>query len=81
MMNKPEVHFQSRHESGNIYATLSLVQWALRKQHRITDYNNLRDRVLNEAQSYDEALSIIREVVDLIDDDGIYNVDRNKSIV
>lgn len=72
MMTKPEVHFQSRHESGNIYALLGLVRWQLRKQHRITDYNNLRDRVLNEARSYDEALGMIREIVDLIDDDKVF---------
>ncbi len=72
MITKPEVHFQSRHESGNIYALLGIVRWQLRKQHRHSDYNNMRDRVLNEAQSYDEALSMIRELVTLIDDDKIY---------
>lgn len=68
-MKQPEVHFASCHESGNIYAVLGLVRNALRKQRRYTDYNNLRDRVLNEAGSYVEALSMIREVVTLIDDD------------
>lgn len=66
-----EVHFRSRHESGNIFVILSLVRRELQKQHRITDYNNLRDRVTSSG-SYEEALAIIRETVSLIDDDGIY---------
>ena len=67
-MKKPEVHFRSGGESGNIYFILGLVRDALRKQRRITDYNNLRDRVLHSG-SYAEALRIIRETVSLIDDD------------
>lgn len=66
-----EIHFRSRHESGNIFAILAMVRWELQKQRRITDYNNLRDRVTSSG-SYEEALAIIRETVNLIDDDGIY---------
>lgn len=68
-MNKPTVHFNSRGESGNIYWILGAVRTALRKQRRITEYNDLRDRVFASG-SYQEALAIIREYVDLIDDDG-----------
>ncbi len=68
-MKKPEVHFRSRCESGNIYFILGMVRDVLRKQRRITDYNNLRDQVLHSS-SYAEALRIIREKVNLIDDDN-----------
>ena len=69
MTEKPTMHFRSRHESGNIYWILAAVRRVLQKQRRITDYNNLRDRV-TASGSYQEALAIIRERVNLIDDDG-----------
>ena len=68
-MDKPTIHFRSRHESGNIFVILALVRRELQKQHRINDYNNLRDRV-TASGSYEEALAVIRETVNLIDDDG-----------
>lgn len=68
-MNKPTIHFRSRHESSNIFVILALVRREMQKQRRITDYNNLRDRV-TASGSYQEALAIIRETVNLIDDDG-----------
>lgn len=71
-MKKPTVHFQSRHESGNIYFLTGLVRNALQRQQRITDWNSLRDKIFSDSHSYDEALSHIREYVDLIDDDGVY---------
>lgn len=63
---KPVVYFQSKGESGNIYYILGMVQRELRKQRKINDFNELRDRVYN-SHSYEEALSVIREYVDLID--------------
>ena len=72
-MKKPEIHFQSRHESGNTLYILGMVRDALRKQRRYTDYNNLRDAVLN-AGSYEEALALMNEHVTLIDDDGLYDL-------
>lgn len=69
-MKKEKVEFSSSGESGNIYCIIGLVQRALRKQQRITDYNTMRDRVF-ESQSYADALAIIREYVDLVDMDGI----------
>jgi hypothetical protein len=43
----------------------------MRKQRRITEYNDLRDRVTSSG-SYTEALAEIRKVVDLVDEDGVY---------
>ena len=71
-MQKAVIHFRSRRESGNIYWLIGAAQVELHKQQRITDYNTMRDRILNGADSYEEALAIIREYVDLIDDDGRY---------
>lgn len=65
-----EIHFRSRHESGNIFVILGMVRDEMRRQHRITEYNDL----WQEAQKgdYEDALCLIREKVDLIDDDGVY---------
>lgn len=70
-MKKPEIHFRSHSQSGNIFFILGMVRNALQKQRRITDYNNLRDKVFTTG-SYKEALAVIRETVTLIDDDGKY---------
>lgn len=70
-MKKAELHFQSRHETGNIYAIMGLARDVLRKQRRITDYNEMWERV-QDSWSYPDALAVIREYVDLIDDDGVY---------
>lgn len=69
-MEKATIHFRSRHESGNIFVLLGLVRREMQKQRRITEYNDLWEQV--QAGSYDDALRLIREKVDLIDDDGIY---------
>ena len=68
-MKRPEVHYQSRHETGNIFAILALVRTALRKERRIAEFNELWDRV-QKAGSYENALDIINEKVRLIDDDN-----------
>ena len=65
-MTTPIIYFYSRTESGNIFHILGLVRREMQKQHRITEYNNLRDRVTSSG-SYFEALAIIREYVDLHD--------------
>lgn len=65
-MNKPVIEYHSKGESGNIYWLLSAAQRALRKQRKISEYNNLRDGVL-ASQSYLEALSVMAEHIDLID--------------
>jgi len=70
-MAKAEVHFRSRHESGNIYWIIGAARVELHRQQRIMDYNQMRDRIL-ASHSYDDALAIIREYIDLVDDDGRY---------
>lgn len=74
-MKKPEVHFRSRHESGNTLYILGMVRDVLRKQRRYTDFNNLRDAVLN-AGSYEEALQLMNQHVTLIDDDEYYDLNQ-----
>lgn len=68
-MKKPIIHFESRGPSGNIFWILGTVRNSMQKQRRITDYNTMWERVQNSG-SYEAALAIIREYVDLIDDDG-----------
>lgn len=65
------VYFESSGPSGNIYSILGGVRNVLKKELRINDYNTMLDRVLSSG-SYDEALSIIREYVVLIDKNGRY---------
>ena len=62
--SKPVIEYDPHGRSGNIYWILGEVSKIMRKQRRITDFNNLRDRVF-EAQSIDEALEIIGEEVSL----------------
>ena len=68
---KKAIHFKSQGESGNIYAILAKVSSFMLKQKRIPEFNELRDRVYASG-SYESALGILREEVDLIDDDGKY---------
>lgn len=65
-MDKPKIMFDSRGESGNIYWILGKVQLAMKKQRRYTEFNELRDRVF-ESKSYEDALAIIGEYVNLVD--------------
>ena len=67
---KAVIHFRSRHETGNIYWILGAVRMQMQKERRITDYNNAWERV--QQTDYAGALKILRELVDLIDDDGRY---------
>ena len=69
-MTKDVIHFQSRHESGNIYWIMGKVRDIMRKERRITDWNNAWERI--QKTDYAGALAILRELVDLIDDDGRY---------
>ena len=66
-MNKPELRYNSRGETGNIYWRLGELSRIMRSQNQISVYNEIRDRVF-KAQSYQEALEIIGEVVTLIDE-------------
>ena len=69
-MPKAEIHFHSRGASGNIYWILGAVRMQMQKEHRITDYNNAWEQI--QQTDYAGALAILRELVDLIDDDGRY---------
>ena len=69
-MAKAVIHFQSSHETGNIYWIMGKVRDIMRKERRITDWNNAWDRI--QKTDYAGALAILRELVDLIDDDGRY---------
>lgn len=63
---KQVVKYDSRGPSGNIFAILGQVRNILQKQQRINDYNELWDRV-NNSESYEDALKIINEYVNLVD--------------
>lgn len=62
------VYFDSMGPSGNIYAVLSLCKESVSKK----ELNELAAKVFS-SKSYEEALSRIREYVDLIDVSGRYN--------
>ena len=64
------LHFQSRHETGNIFVILSMVRREMQKQHRISEYNDLWQKA--QYKDYATIIRLIREKVDLIDDDGVY---------
>jgi hypothetical protein len=66
MNQKPIIFFESMGPSGNIYAVLSAVRHELHKRRRINEYNEVWERVQN-AKSYEEALQIIGEKVNIID--------------
>lgn len=68
MKEKQIVHFQSRHESGNIFWILGAVRKIMQKERRITEYNDMWEAV-QKSGSYEEALQIIGQHVWLIDDD------------
>ena len=70
-MKKAEIHFRSHGPSGNVYAILGAVRVQMQKERRITDYNEMWKRV-QDSWSYPDALEVIREYVNLIDDDGRY---------
>ena len=57
---KPIIEYDPYGHTGNIFWILGEVSKIMRKQCRIIDYNDLRDRVF-EAQSYEDALAIISE--------------------
>ena len=64
-MKKPIVEYMRKGPRGNVYYILGQVRDALRKQHRITDYNNMWEKVQN-CHSYEEALDIMKEYVELV---------------
>ena len=69
-MKKAEIHFRSAGASGNIYWIMGAVRQQMQKERRITDWNNAWERI--QQSDYPGALAIMRELVNLIDDDGRY---------
>lgn len=65
-MTKEKVEYSRSGPSGNIYYIIGKAQLALRKQHCILDYNEMWERV-QKSHSYDEALAIIGEYVELVE--------------
>lgn len=69
-MKKAEIHFQSHGPSGNVYVIMGMVRQQMQEERRITDWNNAWERI--QKTDYEGALAIMREMVNLIDDDGRY---------
>lgn len=44
---KAEIHFRSRHETGNIYWIMGAVRDQMRRESRHTDWNNAWERIQN----------------------------------
>lgn len=70
-MNKPRVEIHSQGPEGNIYFIIGKARDALRKARRISDYNDMWERV-QKSKSYPAALAEIRKEIDLIDLDGAF---------
>ena len=66
------VEFDRDAPNGNIFAILGAVKQEMRKQQRITDYNEMWERV-QKSENYNAALRIIGEYVTLIDTTGYNN--------
>jgi hypothetical protein len=69
-MKKPIVEYASSGPSGNIYYILGKAKTALRKQRRITDYNEMWERV-QDSGNYKAALEVIGEYVELVDTNAL----------
>ena len=65
-MNKPELIYDSRGESGNIFWILGQAQRLMKRNGRIAEWKDIWERV-QSAGSYEEALAIIGEEVTLKD--------------
>jgi hypothetical protein len=68
---KPVIYFNSTGNSGNIFFILAEVKRELQKEGRAQDFNEMWEAV-QKSGGYTEALSIIREYVDLVDLDLKY---------
>lgn len=76
-MNRPTVHFASRHSSGNTLWILGAVCCALKQQNRNEEAEAVQDEVLHHSLSYMEALKKMNRYVRLIDDDEYYDLNSN----
>ncbi len=62
----PDVIYDSHGPSGNIFAILGQVKRTMKNQQRSSEFDQLWNRV-NQSGSYEEALEIIGEYVNLVD--------------
>ena len=67
-MSKPVIKYSPRGATGNIYWIVGQLRNIMRQQRRIDAFNRLWERV-QMANSYDDALKIISEEVDLVEVD------------
>ena len=65
-MKKPVLKYDSSGPEGNIFWILGQAQRLMKRNGRITEWKDVWDRV-QHAGSYDEALAIIGEEIDLRD--------------
>lgn len=65
MRKKPIVYIDIDGPDGNVLFMLSKVKDALRKERRINDYNELRDKVLQSR--YPQGIYQMSELVEFID--------------
>lgn len=65
MRKKPLVYIDIDGPDGNVLFMLSKVREALRKERRINDYNELRDKVLQSR--YPQSIYQMSELVEFID--------------
>lgn len=65
MRKKPLVYIDIDGPDGNVLFMLSKVKEALRKERRINDYNELRDKVLQSR--YPQGIYQMSELVEFID--------------
>ena len=68
---KPVLHFQSKGPSGNIYAIMGEVKKIMVSMNEGDRFCDLWDQML-KGESYEAVLRMVRETIDLIDDDGVY---------
>lgn len=64
---KPEIRYNPRGETGNIFWIMSQLRKVMREQRRIDAFNQIWDRV-QQSKSYEEALKIISEEAELIEE-------------
>lgn len=63
MPNKP--HCQLTGQNGNVYNLIAAASRALKKSGKKDKAEEMRKRIMEKAQSYDEALTIIEEYVEV----------------
>ena len=65
MTDKPKPRCHLSNKNGNVFNLLGIVSRTLRDNHQNKQANECVDRVLKTAKSYDEALRIMMEYVEV----------------